>query len=161
MGLPFPTREEGLYFYHLDPDFKADGGPILGHWSGELVDELKPPLDKSVPGIIRQPDTYFYLDPLSPLEREWLAHGVCEPFYEKITQALQTKDAVPVADTAKTDFPSVLSEELKALAVDVATGEKFSASLTSMRADSLEVVTAEYQRLVDTFLTTQYGTKGY
>ena len=61
LTLPFPTKERGLYFYQIDPDFKGVGGPIKGHWSGDFVAEMKPPKNKSIPGLDPRPNLSIIL----------------------------------------------------------------------------------------------------
>lgn len=161
LSLPFPTKQDGLSFFHIDPDFKHENGPIRGNWSGQMVEELKPPYLKTIPGLISRSPSYYYLPPLPEFEREWLAHGIAERFYSQVIQNLKSGSALQDENGARSTLLSDQIKEVIAIEGTEKQQQEEGSNLSFMHSDALEVVTASYQQLIDAYMLGHYGTRGY
>ncbi len=160
LSLPFPNKENGLHFLQLDSDYKAgaesnstDKGAITGYWSGQLVAELMPRFDTTVPGYLPHFASYYYLPELRPEEVEHLTSGV-SPLYDQIFFTLQ-KRAKAAAVNQVDDLP--LFEALIQTSIEAATNPKTKTG-AGLRQEFLNLITHQYLLEVDAFMEQTYST---
>lgn len=153
LNLPYPSKERGLFFYQIDSDHKGDSAePIAGHWSGALVDEMKPPTDKSVPGLVSRDPSYYYMPPLSDVEREHLVTGV-SPLFDEMVWGMP--------DLPDLDENPIVADMVEALQDDasrVIEGE--TPRYKEFINIALNSVLNEYESGLDRYMKETYGTSG-
>lgn len=151
LSLPFPTKAQGLYFYQIDSDAKHEGAPIYGHWSGELVNELKPPLDKSVPGFIPRDPSYYYMPPLSEVERKHLVTGV-SPLFDAMVEN------IPAPFGNDESLGAELAGDIADVVITEA--EAGNENARAIYTAAIELLLDEYQSGLDRYMQATYGTSG-